>query len=217
MSTGLVVAADVLLRSGLQSLLGEVPGIERTRSCGYDLRDGAHHADVAVVHLDGSAEAVLAVPLLAARVPVIAVGRDREGDDVLGRLGDGASAYVVQGDLDTAALHRAWLDVRAGVLHTSPGATTALGRQVRALAPGRPVEDLLSDREREIVALMAWGLSDEHIGVAVGIAVKTVRNHLQNIYARHDLHSRAEAIAWWRGLSGPSGPGRAPGRDIDLC
>ena len=215
MSSCLVVAADVVLRSGLQALLGGVTDLEVAVSGGYDLVVGPDDVDVALVHLDGSPEAVSLVTRLAVRLAVMVVGRDDEGDDVLGRLADGASAYLLQDDLDAAELQRAWSAVRRGGVHTSPGATAVLRTQVRALSSGSPVDHLLSEREQEVMALVAWGLTDQRIGEVAGITAKTVQNHLQNIYTRHDLHSRAAAVAWWR--SRPWQPsGWAPRRDIDL-
>jgi len=52
----------------------------------------------------------------------------------------------------------------------------------------------LTDREREILELLAQGLSNKTIAAQLYLSVRTVEGHLANIYSRLDVHSRAEAI-----------------------
>lgn len=63
----------------------------------------------------------------------------------------------------------------------------------------------LTPREGEIVALLADGQSLQEIGAHLRISIRTVRNHLNNIYSKLDLHSQTELVAWaWR--TGSCGP-----------
>jgi DNA-binding NarL/FixJ family response regulator len=54
----------------------------------------------------------------------------------------------------------------------------------------------LTDRESEVLHLMAKGFANSQIAETLAIAEGTVKNHLVNIYQKLDVHSRAEAVAW---------------------
>ena len=75
---------------------------------------------------------------------------------------------------------------------------------------GQRVPDLgnphgLTDRERQVLALLARGRSIKQVATSLGISVKTADRHVQNIYAKIGVSSRAAAtmfamsMAWWRG------------------
>jgi DNA-binding CsgD family transcriptional regulator len=52
----------------------------------------------------------------------------------------------------------------------------------------------LTPREREIVALVAGGLSNRQIAAALGVAESTVKNHLQHVFGKLNVRSRAQLI-----------------------
>jgi DNA-binding NarL/FixJ family response regulator len=56
--------------------------------------------------------------------------------------------------------------------------------------------DCLTNREQEILSLIAEGYANIQIAEALSIAEGTIKNHVVNIYQKLDLHSRAEAVAW---------------------
>ena len=60
----------------------------------------------------------------------------------------------------------------------------------------------LTAREREVLNLLARGLSNRDIAEELVITNKTVKNHLSRIYEKIGVHSRAEAIALWLGVGG---------------
>ncbi len=65
--------------------------------------------------------------------------------------------------------------------------------------PAKPPElATLSDRAREVLALLAGGLSDQDIGRRLGISRNTVRNHVAAIYTKLGVHRRAALIVWAR-------------------
>jgi two-component system response regulator NreC len=61
--------------------------------------------------------------------------------------------------------------------------------------PGRPF-DILTEREREVLGLIAQGLSNQEIADRLVISVKTVNRHRENIMAKLKLHSRVELVRY---------------------
>ncbi len=83
-----------------------------------------------------------------------------------------------------------------GEMLCSPAVAAALLRRVTVRARdvgGRNSLALLTSREQEIVGLIDDGLSNKQIASQLCIAVPTVRNHIHNILAKLDVHSRTEA------------------------
>jgi two-component system nitrate/nitrite response regulator NarL len=54
----------------------------------------------------------------------------------------------------------------------------------------------LTDREREVLSLLAQGHSTREIAQALSISYSTARNHIQNILHKLNVHSRLEAVAY---------------------
>jgi DNA-binding NarL/FixJ family response regulator len=75
-----------------------------------------------------------------------------------------------------------------GALRRGPGET------------GERDRDALTEREEEVVALLARGLSNAEIAGELVVTHKTVRNHAARVYAKLGVHSRAEAVATWLGI-----------------
>jgi len=67
--------------------------------------------------------------------------------------------------------------------------------------------ELLSTRERQIVAAVARGLSNRDIAAEAGIAQQTVKNHLSSIFQKLQVHSRVQlaVLAIQQGLAAPPG------------
>jgi NarL family two-component system response regulator LiaR len=74
----------------------------------------------------------------------------------------------------------------------------------RGAAPGTEVLETLSQREREVLALMAEGMSNQLIGVRLGISEKTVKTHVSNVLSKLGVADRTQAAvyAWKSGLKG---------------
>jgi|GEM_PF-1432274 len=58
-----------------------------------------------------------------------------------------------------------------------------------------------SPRQEEVLSLIADGLTDKQIAHRLGLRQRTVRTHLERLYARYGLHNRAGAVTVW--LRGP--------------
>lgn len=57
--------------------------------------------------------------------------------------------------------------------------------------------DSLSRREREVLRMLTEGAKNRDIAESLGVTTKTIEKHLENIYKKLDVTSRAEAIHWW--------------------
>ncbi|HZD00088.1 MAG TPA: helix-turn-helix transcriptional regulator [Actinomycetes bacterium] len=55
----------------------------------------------------------------------------------------------------------------------------------------------VSPRQSEILSLIAEGYSDKQIARRLGMSVRTIDSHLQRLYQRYDVHSRAAMVAKW--------------------
>ena len=98
----------------------------------------------------------------------------------------------------TSALAIAIRQIARGEQYLSPTLATAIleKRQSRAklVSPEMSLVDELTEREREIVDLLAQGLSNKLIAAKLYLSVRTVEGHLANIYLRLGIHSRTEAM-----------------------
>ena len=72
-------------------------------------------------------------------------------------------------------------------------ALTALARS--GLSPQRDI-DSLTEREREVLILLAKGMTNKDIAQALFLSVRTVEAHLRNVYGKLDVASRTEAVLW---------------------
>lgn len=130
----------------------------------------------------------------------------RLDDEVLARLRD-ALAKVKEGQGSTiprAVLARLADAVPEGVAMTIDfDAAKTLGQPMVVLRPcGQaedPVFESLSAREREVAGLVATGLRNKDIAIALGITVATVKDHVHRVLTKSGLDSRAAIAAQWRG------------------
>jgi two-component system response regulator DevR len=115
----------------------------------------------------------------------------------------GARAYVLK-DVDLSELVRI---IRA-VARGESGFDGRSAAVVRELAAGRPAATAeaevlaLTEREREVVRLIAEGLTNREIGRAMYVSESTVKFHVRNVMRKLDVHHRAE-IAYAASRLGP--------------
>lgn len=170
--------------------------------------------DVIVLDLDlGSEDGLAWLPRLCeaaprARVLILTALRDRARDEEALRAG--ARGLVLK-DAAPDVLLQAIRSVAAGALWFDPAVLSA--RRSRGPAPQPPQADgtpatggeVLTPREREIVALLGQGLRNEAVARELGISEKTVRNQLTAIYAKLGVSGRLELVvyAYEQGLARP--------------
>jgi LuxR family maltose regulon positive regulatory protein len=76
----------------------------------------------------------------------------------------------------------------------------AVELEVAAPAAAQPLIDPLSDRELEVLRLMAAGFRYKEVAEELTISLNTVRHHARNIYGKLGVHRRAQAVARARTL-----------------
>lgn len=109
--------------------------------------------------------------------------------DVRPAIEAGATGYLLK-DAPREELLRAVRAAARGESVLSPAVASRLLAEVRA-----PAQDPLSDRELEVLALVARGSTNRDIAARLFISEATVKTHLLHIYAKLDVNDRAAAVA----------------------
>ncbi len=191
-----------VFRDGLASLLSTRPGIEivATAADGATAVAGAleHRPDVVVMDLQmPELNGIEATRRLTAELPetrVLVLTMGEEDGTVLAAMRAGARGYLVKG-AGQAEVNQAISTVYAGGLVF--GASLAL--RIADLLSGGATPNAsafpqLTDRELEILDLVAAGRNNAQIAQALYLAPKTVRNNVSNILAKLQATDRADAI-----------------------
>lgn len=129
--------------------------------------------------------------------PVVMLTTSDEEQDLVEALRSGASGYLLK-DMEPDALVMALRSIEAGETVVAPSLTPALARVVQGREPEPPESDespfdVLTPREREILALLAEGLSNRGIGNNLGISEGTVKVHVKAILRKLGVTSRVAA------------------------
>jgi len=119
--------------------------------------------------------------------------------DVVPALGAGATGYLLK-DTPRTELVRAIHAAARGEVVLAPSVATRLVTQLRA-----PAQETLSDRELEVLTLIAQGETNRGAAARLFVSEATVKTHLLHIYAKLDVGDRAAAVAvaYERGLLRP--------------
>jgi len=119
--------------------------------------------------------------------------------DVVSAMRAGATGYLLK-DAPRAELFRAVRAARRGDSVLAPSVAARLVTQLRT-----PAQDTLSEREVEVLTLIAQGETNRGTAARLFISEATVKTHLLHIYAKLDVNDRAAAVAtaYDRGLLGP--------------
>lgn len=164
-------------------------GIARTE----ELRPDVVLMDIKMPGTDGI-EALRKLRELDNPAKVLIVTSFTEQRTVVPALRAGASGYVYK-DIDPEALADAIRSVHAGHVLLQPEVAGALlAQDDPATGQGRGTS--LTEREREVLALIADGRSNREIARALVLSEKTVKTHVSNILMKLDLADRTQAALW---------------------
>lgn len=204
-----VIVADdhAVVRTGLTQLLRSASDIELVGA----FEDGATAVEAAAAErpdvvlmdlqmpgIDG-VEATRRIVAASPASQVVILTSFSDSDRIVAAVEAGAAGYLLK-DAEPEQL----LDgIRAASRGESPLAPKA-ARLLLDARVRRSEEPELSDREREVLALVAAGLSNKVIAQRLGIAEKTVKAHLTSVYRTIGVYDRVQAALWARerGLTG---------------
>lgn len=129
-----------------------------------------------------------------------------EEDLVFRALEAGADGYLLK-DCAPEELRQGLLDVRRGGVPMTSGIARRVVQFFRHRAKGSDELRSLSQRETEVLGLIARGLSTKEIGDRLSLTVETIRTYVKNVYQKMHVHSRAEAVAKYFEGTGAEKPG----------
>ena len=194
-----VVDDHPVVRDGLRALFDTVPDVDlvgEAADAGTALREVTlHRPDVVLldVHLPGGTglDALAGLRRASPATRVLLLTMDDDADTVLAAVRLGADGYLVKG-ASQAEILRAVRAVHDGQMILGPG----VNRHLRGLAapPSAAPFPQLAAREREILDLVAAGLSNAAIADRLHLSPKTVANYLTAVFAKLSVADRTRAI-----------------------
>lgn len=214
----MVVDDHPLYREGLAGAIATMPGKELVGEAG----DGAAavrlatelQPDVVVMdlHMPGvnGVDATRAITSAHAEIAVLVLTMLEGDDSVFAAIRAGAKGYLLKG-ADRAEISRS-LDA---VAHGEVVFSSSIAQRVLGFFAGDPGAMSLTPfpeltaREREVLDLVARGLTNAEIAGRLTLTDKTVRNHVSNVFAKLHVAGRAEAVARARDAGLGNGAGHA--------
>ena len=170
-------------------LVGEAEsGAAAIQRCGEILPDVVL-MDMVMPDMDGAA-ATRAIRRQFPRVQVIVLTSFKEGELIKKALEAGAIGYLLK-DVSADDLVQAIRAAHAGRATLSPEAAQSLVETAN-LPPSRGLD--LTEREREVLALMVEGLNNTQIAGRLSVSPSTVKSHVSNILSKLGVASRTEAV-----------------------
>lgn len=215
METLRILLADdhAVLRDGVRMVLESQTGfrVVGTADNGQDavqlaedLQPDIAVLDVAMPEMNGL-EATRAIKERCSQTAVVILSMYDNEEYLREALRSGASAYVLK-RAAAKELISAIQMVRQGQSYLDPALTrTLITDYVRKVERGDEAPDSLTDRELEVLKLVAEGFTNRQIALELSISIKTVQTHRANLMDKLNLHDRTELVRYAirRGLIQP--------------
>lgn len=206
-----VIADDQrVVREGLATIVGSLADIEVVGLAANGQEAVAltaeHEPDVVLMDLrmpvmDG-AEATAAIRSRHPATQVVVLTTYADDESILAALSAGAAGYLTK-DAARDDIRRSLEAAVAGQSVLDPTVQAALVRAAQAGArsqtgppPAKDLPDGLTDREAEVLALIAQGRSNTEIAADLYVAETTVKTHVNRIFAKTGSRDRAQAAAY---------------------
>lgn len=185
-----------VVRQGLRMFLGldqelDVVGEATNGAEAIDLARQLHPDVVLMDLLMPVVDGIAATSTIRREMPdteVLALTSVLEDEKVIGAIRAGAIGYLLK-DTEADELRNAIKAAAAGQVQLSPKAAARLMREVNA--PNSP--EVLTERETEVLRLMALGQANKEIARTLNIGEKTVKTHVSNILGKLGVQSRTQA------------------------
>jgi DNA-binding NarL/FixJ family response regulator len=204
-----VIVADdhPLFLDGLSATLSadeeiDVVGVARDASAAVALATSTH-PDLALLDIampGGGLDAARQIAQSSPSTRVVMLTSSEDNEDLVAAMNAGSKGYVLKG-IAGRELREILKSIHGGGKYVTPG--LAYGA-IRGLSrpPARDPLAELTERERDVLQLVAGGMSNAQIGGRLGLAEKTVKHHMTAILGKLEAGSRVEAalIAFKAGL-----------------
>lgn len=203
----LLVDDHAIVRGGLRALLsttddlvvvGEAADAEEAVRLATGLRPAVVLMDLSMPGTDGvrATSAVLAAHPEAHVLVLTSLAEQRW---ILDALEAGAEGYLLKHS-EPEVILAGIREVVAGGSPLDPKAARTLLTSRRGTTPAAPAPAAspLSDREEEVLAMVAQGLPNKTIGRRLGISERTVKAHLTNVFTRLGVVDRTQAALWYQ-------------------
>jgi len=195
-----------VVRKGLRYLLGQMPHVEVVGEA-VDGREAVRLAgeleadlvimDIGMPRLNGI-ESAAQIVKRDPRVKVILLSMHSDEDYVLRALGAGVKGYLLK-DTVEADLVRAIETVEKGQHFFSPAITEVMLEDYMRQLRDKGLQDsytLLTEREKEVLQLIAEGKSNKVVATMLNLSTVTVETHRANLMQKLGLHSTAEIVLY---------------------
>ena len=199
----IMIADDhTLFREGIVALLNSMNGIEvvATVADGNQAVEYAAKLQPDVILMDlqmpgmNGIEATRQIIQTSPHIGIIVVTMFEDNDSVFSAMRAGARGYILKGAGQKEML-RAIQAVAHGEAILGPSIAARLMDFFKPAAQNNlPAFPELTERENEILALMAKGANNAEIALQLSISIKTVRNHVSNIFTKLQVTDRVQAI-----------------------
>lgn len=201
MTTVLLADDHVLVRQGLRSLLeqsgfqvvGEASDGREAVTLAQELRPDVAILDLGMPVLNGVDAAGEIIKTVGAGTKVILLTMYTETSYVIAALSAGVHGYVLKSRA-AANLIEAIHEVEQGNTYLSPDISRSVIETIRT--DDGPAADPLSGRERQVLQLVAEGMSTKAIAEVLTISVKTAESHRTRIMQKLDIHDTASLVLY---------------------
>jgi DNA-binding NarL/FixJ family response regulator len=200
--TILIADDHPIFRKGLRALLASMSDVDLVGevASGEEAIQLAEHVQPDVILMDlqmpggGGLAAIRQIVRTSPHIRILVVTMFQDDDSVFAAMRAGARGYVLK-DMSDEEISRAIVAVGNGEAIFSP----AIAERMMTFFAARPAVPLevfpdLTESERNVLRLMARGVSNEAIAQQLSFSTKTVRNYASNIFSKLQVADRAQAI-----------------------
>ena len=200
----ILIADDhAVVREGLRTLIGTEPGMEVVGEAedGFEavqqaceLRPDVILLDMVMPHMDGL-EAINEIKRKCPEAHILVLTSFADDEKVFPAIKAGALGYLLK-NVSPERLLNAIRDVHQGKPSMSSDIAKKLMHEIQRDSELPPTEEPLTEREMDVLRLVAKGLSNQEIAEALVLGQGTVRTHVSNILSKLHLANRTQAALY---------------------